>query len=242
MPESSSLTLGKTNTDWALIQLAHATIPAEARELWTKLFTQYHEPVLRALRRIVRDEDVVQELNQEFWLRFVRGDFAKASPERGRFRGLLRTVLFNLVADYYRNHARRALLKPEVADSLTDVLVQFTRRHDESWRRELMDRALAALDEDGQGTRQICPRVLAIETDHRTLTSVDKAALLSTQLGRDVSPENYRQMLSRTRRRFAELLTEEVRRSLIDPTPELVREELAELKMLRYCADAVEAD
>lgn len=233
--------LGNTETDWTLLQLAHAAVPAEARAVWAQLFSHYQEPVLRALRRLVRDEDVAQELNQEFWLRFVRGDYARATPERGRFRGLLRTVLFNLVADYYRNHARRAALRPEVADSLTDVLVQFTRRHVEGWRRELLDRAFADLAAEGRGSRQVCPRVLAVEADHPAWSSAEKAAALGAELGRAVTAENYRQMLSRTRRRLAELLTDEVRRSLLDPTPELVREELAELGLLRYCADAVAA-
>jgi DNA-directed RNA polymerase specialized sigma24 family protein len=48
----------------------------------------------------VRDPEVADDLAQEFALRFLRGDFQRADPERGRCRDYLKRALINLVHDY----------------------------------------------------------------------------------------------------------------------------------------------
>jgi DNA-directed RNA polymerase specialized sigma24 family protein len=58
--------------------------------------------VYRYLLKALRDPEAAAEQSQEFALRFVRSDFKEADPERGRFRDFLRTVLYHLVVNYYR--------------------------------------------------------------------------------------------------------------------------------------------
>src|SRR5262245_16489079 len=113
--------LATPETDWALLQLAHASIPDVSRDAWRHLFSCYERPVWNSLRRLVRDETVAQDLYQEFWMRFLRGDFASATPERGRFRNLLQTVLVHLVADHYR--------QPQ---HMTDTLIEDVSQPDNS--------------------------------------------------------------------------------------------------------------
>ena len=63
------------------------------------LLQRYSGAVYRYLLGAVRDEDVAQELTQELALRFLRGDFHRADPQRAtlpdrRFRlARLRSVL-----------------------------------------------------------------------------------------------------------------------------------------------------
>src|SRR5262245_9655441 len=122
MSESDSTHfLWNTETDWALLHLAHASVPDVARQAWLRLLTHYEQPVWRALCRLVRDESVAQDLYQEFWHRFLRGDFAHATPERGRFRNLLQTALIHLVADHYR--------QPQ---HMTDTLIEDVSQPDNS--------------------------------------------------------------------------------------------------------------
>lgn len=223
--------LGQTQTDWALLHLAHAAIPDQARSVWTQVVLRYEEPVRGSLRRLVRDEQVADELNQEFWVRFLRGDFAHATPTRGRFRNLIKTVLIHLVADYYRRGRRDRHL----ADDGFVLVGRIANAHAADWRQELIDRALAALHADSGRSRQVCPEVLSVEVELADRSPADKAAGLAERVGREVTRENYRQILHRTRARFADLLVAEVRKSLTDPTPEAIREELAELNLLRYC-------
>ena len=56
----------------------------------------YHRAVCEYLRRCVRDADGADELAQEFWLKFLRGAFDNAAPEKGSFRKYLRTALSHL--------------------------------------------------------------------------------------------------------------------------------------------------
>lgn len=224
--------LGQTQTDWALLYLAHAAIPDDSREAWTQLVLRYAEPVRGSLRRLVRDAQLADDLNQEFWVRFLRGDFAHATPTRGRFRNLIKTVLIHLVVSHFRQAKREVTVGFDLADGFA-LAAHLANHHVADWRQELIDRALTGLDLARSG--QICPEVLDIEVENAGRASPEKAALFGRKAGREVSAEYYRQILHRTRAKFAELLVEEVRRSLTDPTPDAVREELAELDLLRYC-------
>ena len=47
-------------------------------------------------------------------------------------------------------------------------------------------------------------------------------------------------MLQRAQGKYPELLIDEVALSLEDPTPELLRQELRELDLLRFCGKALE--
>src|SRR5580765_3685129 len=96
--------LSRIETLWT--QMFHATAPEDkagkpegpARDL----VLRYYGAVYRYMLGIVRDEELGMELTQEFATRFLRGDFKKANPERGRFRDFLKVSLRNLVMDHYR--------------------------------------------------------------------------------------------------------------------------------------------
>jgi hypothetical protein len=60
-----------------------------------------------------------------------------------------------------------------------------------------------------------------------------------TQLGKPVTADSARQLLHRARRRFAELLIDEVTHSLGTHEPGQVAEELIELGLMSYCRSAV---
>ena len=52
--------------------------------------------------------------------------------------------------------------------------------------------------------------------------------------GQPLSAEAFRKQLSRARHRFAELLINEVSRTIADVTPELLAEELHDLGLMKY--------
>lgn len=233
-------TLRNAETDWSLLYLAHAPMAREARPVWNQIFLQYDRPVWQFLRALVRDDHALDDIYQEFWHRFLKGDFAHATPERGRFRYLLMKVLANLVADYYRRAKRTPGLlieEPMAADA--DLLDELATRSIEIWRRQLLTDALAALARADDGSDATAHAVLQIEIDHEVETSEHKALRLSDELGREISAANYRQILHRSRKRFAAILVQQVRMTLTDPTPTVIREELAELRLLDYCADGL---
>ncbi|MBI1347514.1 hypothetical protein GC163_14640 [bacterium] len=229
-------TLRNAETDWSLLYLAHAPMAREARPVWNQIFLQYDRPVWQFLRSLVRDDHALDDIYQEFWHRFLKGDFAHATPERGRFRYLLMKVLANLVADYYRRAKRTPglLLEDPVATD-DDLLEEITARSFMVWRRQLLNEALAALARAEEGRDALAHQVLQVEIEFEDHTSDEKAVSLSQRLQREISAANYRQLLSRSRKHFAQKLIEQVRMTLADPTPELIREELAELRLLIFC-------
>lgn len=233
-------TLRNAETDWSLLYLAHAPLAREVRPIWNQIFLQYDRPVWQFLRSLVRDDHALDDIYQEFWHRFLKGDFAHATPERGRFRYLLMKVLANLVADYYRRAKRTPeLLLEDPATTDAGLLEELTARSLEIWRRQLLTDALAALARADEGSDATAHAVIQIEIEHEARTSEEKALRLGDLLGREISAANYRQILHRSRKRFATLLVQQVRMTLSDPTPTVIREELAELRLLSYCEEGL---
>src|SRR3712207_7176976 len=57
---------------------------------------------------LFRSEAAAEELLQEFAVRFLRGDFRRADPQRGRFRDYVKTALIHLVIDHQRAEQARS--------------------------------------------------------------------------------------------------------------------------------------
>src|SRR4051812_41351821 len=111
--------ISRINTQWDLLARAHPDQP-DAAEAQKALLRRYYGAVFRYLVACVGDSDVAEDLSQEFALRFVRGDFRRADPGRGRFRNFIKTSLQNLVVDYRRRQRVRPGGLPsnlDVADS-----------------------------------------------------------------------------------------------------------------------------
>jgi len=196
------------------------------------LMQRYCGAVYRYLLRAVRDPHVAEDLTQEFALRFIRGSFRNADPERGRFRDYVKTSLFNLVHDYRRRQNKEP--RPLSAEGADPPAPDDTSEHDfhESWRQELLARAWKALEASAQPFYE----VLRFRVEHPDLPSQKAAEVLGARLGRQLSAANARQLLHRAREQFAEFLMDETRRSLGAASSHL-EEELAELNLLKYCQD-----
>src|SRR3954463_9751725 len=104
-PDDAQQRLSRISTRWTLLVQAHGGTRA-VPVAQAALLLRYRAAVVRYLLGAVRDGDAAEELAQEFSLRFLRGAFCRASPERGRFRDYLRTALIHLVNDFHR--ARQA--------------------------------------------------------------------------------------------------------------------------------------
>jgi RNA polymerase sigma-70 factor (ECF subfamily) len=193
----------------------------------------------------LRDEDAADEVCQEFALRFVRGDFGNADPERGRFRAFVKTVVYRLIVDYQRKakkrsgeHALHSNVAEEMAESgdAPDEEALFRV----SWRDELLARCWQKLAEDEQKTGKPHNTVLRFRVNHPEYHSPELAAGLSELLGKPVNAGAARVLLHRARDAFAELLLDEVVQSLADGSLDEAEEELIELDLLEYCRPAID--
>ena len=225
--------LSQIETQWTALLRAHGAGTESARDARDRLVLHYSGAVYRYLLGATRNPEVASDLCQEFAVRFLRGDFRRAAPERGRFRDYVKTALVNLVNDHHR--ARQAGPKPLAIDapahdppSEDDFLA--------GWRQSLLDQTWNALGEDNPGVRA----VLLLRIENPDMPSPEMAERLTAQLGKPMTPENVRKSLQRAHSKFADLLLEQVARSLDYTTDDDLEAELRATDLLRYCASALD--
>jgi RNA polymerase sigma-70 factor (ECF subfamily) len=235
--------LSQIATHWTTVFQAHQDSADAVRAAQEKLLRRYCGAIYRYLLGALRDPDAADELSQEFALRFVKGYFRRANPERGRFRDYVKMALSNLITDYRKRQGGQpdslpdGSLGPATSESIhyaTDV--EFEAR----WREELLNRTWQALATIETKTGSLFHTVLRYRASHPDATSEQIATDLSQRVGKPLSPANVRQTLHRAREKFADLLLEEVARSLETDDEERLEQELVELNLLPYCKTALQ--
>jgi RNA polymerase sigma-70 factor (ECF subfamily) len=229
--------LSRIATLWTKLRQAHGGSLDEAARAQAELLQRYGGAVYRYLLGAVRDPDVAEELTQEFALRFLRGDFRRADPGRGRFRDYLKVALRHLVTDHHR--ARAALPRqlsaegPEPVAPNTDD--DTNRDFTATWRQELLEQTWKALARH----KPAYHAVLRFRVENPEATSAEAAGRLSVLLGKQVTGDWVRKTQQRAQAKFAGLLIDEVARSLGTDAAEVLKGELRELDLLRYCRSAL---
>ena len=232
--------LSQIATRWTLVFQAHQDPGEQAALARQALVLRYRRAIYRYLLGAVRDPDAADDLAQEFALRLVRGDFRRADPGRGRFRDFLKGALYHLIVDHHRRR-RTAELSPDVPEPYEQPPEmpsdqEFLAR----WREELLNRAWEGLLALEQQTTQPFFTALRLKADHPELRSAGLAIELRRRVGKGYTEAGVRKLLQRARAHFADLLLEEVARSLDPPEPAAVEQELLELDLLAYCRDALD--
>ncbi len=234
--------LSRIETIWTMLADAQAVSLRGSSKL--ALIERYRGAAYRYLLGATRNADAADEVFQEFAVRVLQGAFEKANPEKGRFRDYLKTTLYHLVADY-QNRQRRipkqldtAVVQPEAppADE-----AESDRRFLQSWCEELLSRAWADLSEAQRQGGQPYFSVLKFRAAHPEATSTAMAEQLNALL-KPTSPYTdtaLRKVLQRARAHFADVLLEEVERSLGEPTIDALEQELIDLDLLAYCRSAL---
>jgi RNA polymerase sigma-70 factor (ECF subfamily) len=235
--------ISRIDTLWTLVRQAHGQVTLDARSAQQQLLDRYGGAAKRYLLAALRNEHAADEVFQEFALRFVRGDFHRAAPERGRFRSFLKTVLYHLVCDHQKGRKRSPAqlgaleavepVSPSEADALDE---QFTK----SWRDDLLARTWVALEEEQRQSGKPHHTVLRFRSQHPDLRSPELAEQLSERLQKPISAANVRVLLHRSRERFADLLLEEIGQSLDNPTIDDLEQEVADLRLMDYCRPAID--
>jgi RNA polymerase sigma-70 factor (ECF subfamily) len=240
---SSENNLNRISTLWTVVRNAHDRSGEAASVALATLVERYSGAVRRYLLGALHDQHAADDLAQEFSLRMVRGDLRQADPSRGRFRDLVKTVLFHLIIDHQRKlrTAPQPLPAEEcVAAQGDDARLTSDELFLESWRQQLLSQAWSALEKWDRQHRSCYYHVLRCRAEDRDLSSAELAEKLSASLGKPVTAPWVRQTLHRAREQFAYLLLDELSDSLAEPTRERLAEELADLRLLSYCQEALE--
>jgi RNA polymerase sigma-70 factor (ECF subfamily) len=238
------LHLSRIQTIWSMVQQAHGDHTA-VQSAQQALLDRYGGAVWRYALAALRDEDAADEVFQEFALRFVRGDFGSADPERGRFRAFVKTIVYRLIVDHQRRQKKRLRESP-MCSNLADPLAEDSETaaadalFRTSWRDELLAGCWARLADDEQRTGKPHHTVLRYRVDHPELRSPELAAGLTEALGKPINAGAVRVLLHRAREAFAELLLAQVMESLTGGSLDEAEEELIELDLLEYCRPALD--
>jgi RNA polymerase sigma factor (sigma-70 family) len=236
--------LSRITTCWTLVGKAHKGPRDAVSVAQQQLLERYCGAIYRYLLGALRNGDAADEVAQEFALRFVRGDFKQADPERGRFRDFVKTVLFHLIVNYQRQRRKQARIGTLYPDTPAPATPPEPFNSDQEfldrWREELLQRTWEGLAEAEKETGQPYYQVLRFRSEHTDMPSAEMAEKLTVQFGKPVSAAGARQTLHRARERFANLLLQEVSRSLQTTDSERIEQELNDLGLLAYCRPALE--
>ena len=244
MPANESPSrLSRIETLWSVVQRAHGDDPANQLPAQQELLDLYGSAIKRYLLAATRNEDVADDLFQQFAVKFINGDFKSADPTRGRFRGFVKTVLARMIALHYRKQkTRRERSWGEHAESAADVA---SPTDDQtfiiSWREDRLAQTWHRLadHEDRTGVRY--NTVLRMRVSDPGLDGREFARIVSETLGKPMEPGAVRVMVHRAREKFANLLTVTVSESLGSRGRGIVESELIELGLIDYCREALDA-
>lgn len=233
--------LSQISTAWTLVGQAHGASPEARIAAQAALFMRYRRAVYRYLLAALNDAHAADELFQEFSLKFVRGDFRGADPERGRFRNFLKTSLSNMISN--RRKQRSPLTAVEQLEAVADPRAAVVEADFlDHWRKELLNRAWEALADARKPGGPPYYAVLRLRSEQPDLSAAELVEHISGQfqLTPPLTEAGMRKLLQRARALFTELLVDEVARSRAPGSREELEEELRELGMYPYCRRALE--
>ncbi len=235
--------LSRIDTLWSVVARAHRPEDADFAAAQQQLLDRYGGAVRRYAVAVLRDPDAADEVFQEFALKFVRGDFGRATPQRGKFRSFLKTTLYHLIVDYQRRRkklARHAPLLDDQAEQCDKSENADDAAFAASWRDELLSRVWRSLADFEARTGKAFHTVLQVRVANPDARSPELAELVSGQLEKPMSAGAVRVLLHRAREQFGELLLDEVGQSLDEASPDALEVELIELDLWQYCKDALQ--
>jgi RNA polymerase sigma-70 factor (ECF subfamily) len=224
--------LNEIATHWTQVQQAIVGGGPAAAEAQEKLFQRYGGAMRRYLQAALHDPGAVDDLLQDFAVALVSGGFRGVEPERGRFRDYVKGVLFRLVQKHRRREQRQPVQLPEDVD-LTDP-ESFPSACEEQFRQSWRDELLARTWQELADAEPSYFTVLHFRAAHPKMASAKMVQELGPQLNKRLTAQGLRQTLSRARKRFSNLLLQQVAGSLDLPTPGAIHEELRELDLASF--------
>ncbi|HEX3147123.1 MAG TPA: sigma factor [Gemmataceae bacterium] len=237
--------LSQISTMWTALVRAHGSEAEADHKLLAGLIERYQGAAYRYLAAATGDLDVAADLFQEFAVRFLRGDFRRASPERGRFRDYLRTTLINLSRrrpGVVRQGPSAGIDPDQLAAIDTEESVVADEAFLAHWRESLLDCAWKGLETAERGGGPPYFTALRLRADQPDIPSGDLAAELTTRLkpSEPFTDAGARKLLQRGREILTDLLVTEVAASVPTEDKERLAQELIDLGFFGYCRKALE--
>jgi len=243
--DEASLELGNIQTQWSLVRRAHQTsmFGASASEARNALVMRYASAIRRFVQMVVRDPQLADELSQDAMVRLLKGDFAGADPNRGRFRDLLKTAVRNMARNHWTKEKRRSPVDFDLTllDGDDDeVSAELDAKWTSQWRENVMGIVWDQLKAwERSQTASFPYTILKLRSEFPDDSSQQLADRLSIATGREFKADTTRQQLRRSRVRFVELLVAEIASGLPDASPENLKDELSDLGLFESVKDVL---
>lgn len=215
------------STRWSLIAQAQAGSTA-GRAALEELCKTYWFPVYEYFRRRGRQPDDASDLTQELFTSILgRDGFARATPDKGRFRSYLLTAAKNIISEEFRNRhtiKRGGQVRVWSIDLATAEQRMQWEPHDPMtperifemrWAKQILADTFAQLDSlNAEPTRREYYLKL------RTFIAADSENVPYAQVALElqVTETALRVQVHRLRRKFRELLRQSVAETLVDPS------------------------
>jgi len=224
-------------THWSIVLQAAETDSPQAAEALARLCRAYWYPLYAYVRRQGHTVEDAQDLTQEFFARLLeRKSLRLADRTRGRFRTFLLTSLKHFLINEWKQANRQKRggglqiisLDAEATETRFQAEPADNRSPDKAferrWAMVLLDRALDQLQREFAAAE----RGQVFEELKATLTGQDNESSYAEIGGRlGMAEGNVKTAVHRLRRRYRELLREEIALTVEDP--EAIDEEMRDL-------------
>ncbi len=224
-------------THWTVVLAAGRRSTPQADRALEELCRAYWFPLYAYVRRRGHSKEDAEDLTQAFFARFLQKNYLEGlSAERGRFRAFLLASLKHFLANEWDHSQRqkRGGNVPHLSLDWQTADTQFQiadpaepssdKTFDREWAVALLAQVIARLsaecEADGRG-RQFAELKAFLTAGKDTLSPPDVARALGLNVGA------VRVAVHRLRKRYRQLLREEIAQTLADPTQ--VEEEIRAL-------------
>ena len=210
-----------------------------------KFVMRYAPAIQGYLGVFLKNPHDVEDVCQAFLVRVIERGVVEQDALHGRFRDYLIAAVRNAALAHLRRRPG-AVQSGAPLDQIPARDVFEFPAEDEwlaGWRRVVLAGVWEALENhQREHAGNLGHTVLRTLVDHPQEDSSQLAARVSAQCGRTIQPEAFRKQVSRARRLFAELLVAETARTLENPSPLKVEEELIDIGVMKYVKPFLPAD
>jgi RNA polymerase sigma-70 factor (ECF subfamily) len=226
-----------STTHWSVVLSAGQASSSQASESLEKLCHAYWPPLYSYIRRQGHGMEEAQDLTQAFFAKLLKKNFwARADPQKGRFRSFLLTALRQFLADE-RDRVRTAKRGGGVSFISFDEQASEERflegasqnlsseqQFDRHWAATVLEQARTRLRQEcvASGKSALYDRISLVEGKDANPVP---HALIAQELGTSVSA--IKSAVSRLRARYGELVRQEVAHTV--PNPAEIEEEIRHL-------------
>ena len=215
-------------THWSVVVGAQQRGSAEADAALDKLCTTYWRPVFTFIRRTGANEDMAKDLTQGFFEKFLHKEyFRDATQHRGRFRSFLLTCVKNYLAnesDKQRTKRRgggavflsiEQFIQDSGVELESNLALTPDRGYERQWAYSILGNVRAKLRSEFVESG----RTEVFEALHVHLSGErDEAPYAVVAARLQMSVDGVKKNVERMRRRFGQLLREEIAQTVLHPS------------------------